>query len=83
MTTSDTSAISGRQAENFHFSNTSEDNKAALYVATANPPFLTTWNKHWNIKHHWFHSHLGEGKDCIKILPIPTQDQWADISQKL
>ena len=56
--------------------------QAALYVATANPPRLTTRNKHWNIKHHWFRSHLGEGKDCIKILPIPTQDQRADIFTK-
>ena len=24
----------------------------------------------------------GEGKDCIKILPIPTQDQRADIFTK-
>jgi hypothetical protein len=59
-----------------------EDNQAALYVATANSPRLTARNKHWNIKHHWFRSHLGEGKDCIKILPIPTQDQRVDIFTK-
>ena len=35
-----------------------EDNQAALHVAMANPPRLTVRNKHWNIKHHWFRSHL-------------------------
>ena len=59
-----------------------EDNQAALYVATANPPRLTARNKHWNIKHHWFRSHLGHGKDCIKVLPIPSQDQRADVFTK-
>ena len=52
-----------------------EDNQAALYIATANPPRLTACNKHWNIKHHWFCSHLGEDNNCIKVLPITTQDQ--------
>jgi hypothetical protein len=56
-----------------------EDNQAALYVATADPPRLTARNKHWNTKHHWFRSKLGDG---IKVLPISSEDQRADIHTK-
>lgn len=56
-----------------------EDNEACLHIATADPPRLTARNKHWNIKHHWFRSKLGE---FIKVLPIRSQEQLADIYTK-
>jgi hypothetical protein len=62
-----------------YISHAYEDNNAALYVATADPPRLTARSKHWNVKHHWFRSHL---KDGIKVLPIDTADQAADTLTK-
>ena len=59
-----------------------EDNEATLHVATADPPRLTARNKHWNVKHHWFRSHLKEGDHAILILPIASEDQLADIYTK-
>ena len=56
-----------------------EDNEACRYVATADPPRLTARNKHWNIKHHWLRSKLD---DNIKILPIDTKAQKADLYTK-
>jgi hypothetical protein len=56
-----------------------EDNEAALHVAAADPPRLTARNKHWNTKHHWFRSKLGNG---IKVLPIPSEEQLADVHTK-
>ena len=55
-----------------------EDNEACLHVATADPPRLTARNKSWNVKHHWFREQLGD----IKILPIASTDQLADVFTK-
>ena len=57
-----------------------EDNEAARYIATSDPPKLTARNKHWNIKHHWFRSHLSP--DGIQVMPISTTEQLADIFTK-
>ena len=59
-----------------------EDNQATLLVATADPPRLTARNKHWNIKHHWFRSHLDKSGKGIEVLHIPSEQQLADIFTK-
>jgi len=57
-----------------------EDNEACRLYATADPPRLTARNKHWNIRHHWFRSQLGD--NTILVQPIASADQKADIFTK-
>ena len=60
-----------------------EDNEACISVATADPPRLTARNKHWNVKHHWFRSHLGVSDGVgIKVLPVSSASQRADTFTK-
>ena len=57
-----------------------EDNEAALILATTDPPKISSRTKHFNVKYHWFRSHLEKGKvECKKI---DTSEQWADILTK-
>jgi len=56
-----------------------ENNQAKLHVATGDPPRLTARKKHWNVKHDWFRSRLG---DEIKVLPMPRANQLGDVFTK-
>lgn len=55
-----------------------EDNSAALEIARV--PKMRPRTKHINIKYHHFRQHVKSGQ--IKILPIDTKDQIADIFTK-
>jgi histone deacetylase 1/2 len=57
-----------------------EDNNAAMYLATSDPPRLTPRSKHIAIKYHWFRSHLKAGQ--IEMRHIESQQQLADILTK-
>ena len=55
-----------------------EDNSAALEIAKV--PKMRPRTKHINIKYHHFREHVKAG--LIRILPIDTKDQLADIFTK-
>jgi len=55
-----------------------EDNSAALEIAKV--PKMRPRTKHINIKYHHFREHVKAG--MIRILPIDTKDQLADIFTK-
>ena len=55
-----------------------EDNSGALELARA--PRMRPRTKHINIKYHHFRRHVAEG--LIKIEPIDTLDQLADVFTK-
>ena len=55
-----------------------EDNTSCIKVANA--PNMTPRTKHIALKYHFFRSHIKSGR--IKILPIPTTEQRADILTK-
>ena len=55
-----------------------EDNNGALEIATNHK--IRPRTKHINVKFHHFHQHVKSG--LIKILPIDTKDQLADILTK-
>jgi hypothetical protein len=57
-----------------------EDNNAALKLANAQFPNMTSRTKHIAIKYHWFKSHIQEGE--IKVGRIDTKVQKADIFTK-
>ena len=55
-----------------------EDNSAALEIARV--PKMRPRTKHINIKYHHFREYVKKG--IIKVLPISTEDQLADIGTK-
>jgi hypothetical protein len=57
-----------------------EDNAGALILANMEPPRMTPRSKHYAIKYHWFREELKPNK--VKIVPIGTNDQVADIFTK-
>ena len=57
-----------------------EDNDAALLLATTDPPKVSSRTKHFNVKYHWFRSHLKKG--AIEVKRVNTKDQWADMLTK-
>jgi hypothetical protein len=50
-----------------------EDNAAALILATTDPPKISSRTKHFNVKYHWFRSHLKKGE--IQCKRVDTKDQ--------
>jgi len=59
-----------------------EGNLAAYYIATADPPWLTSRSKHWNVKYHWFRSHLGEDKGILAKPILKCKNQIFSLSGK-
>ena len=57
-----------------------EDNEAALTLATTDPPKVCSRTKHFNVKYHWFRSHLKKGE--IECKRVDTNNQWADVMTK-
>ena len=57
-----------------------EDNEGALKLASAPLPKYTPQSKHFAVKYHWFREKLDDFK--IKILPVRTDQQKADIFTK-
>ena len=57
-----------------------EDNRAALLLATANPPKMTPQSKSLAVKYHWFRSQIQDGS--IKMKPVASKDNLADILTK-
>ena len=57
-----------------------EDNNGALSLATLDPGQHTPRSKHYDIKVHWFRSHLKPNQ--IEVLKIDTTQQKADIFTK-
>jgi hypothetical protein len=57
-----------------------EDNDAALILATTDPPKVSSRTKHFNVKYHWFRSHLRKGE--IECKRVDTKEQWADVMTK-
>ena len=57
-----------------------EDNEGALKLASAPLPKCTPQSKHVAVKYHWFREKLDDHK--IKILPVRTDQQKADIFTK-
>ena len=59
-----------------------EDNEGALKLAVKEMPRYTPQSKHFGVKYHWFRSKLNNPDYNIKILPIDTSLQLADIFTK-
>ena len=59
-----------------------EDNEGALNLATKEMPKVTPSSKHFAVKYHWFRSKLNDPDYNIKILPIDTSVQKADLFTK-
>ena len=57
-----------------------EDNVGALTLANLVPGQNTPRSKHYDVKVHWFWSHLC--KDKLEVLKIDTKDQLADLFTK-
>ena len=57
-----------------------EDNNGCLLLASSPMPKVTPQSKHFGIKYHWFREKVDGEK--IKILPIDTKEQLADIFTK-
>ena len=57
-----------------------EDNNGCLLLASSPMPKVTPRSKHFGIKYHWFREKVDGEK--IKILPIDTKEQLADIFTK-
>ena len=56
-----------------------EDNDAARTLANLEPGRTTPRSKFYDVKVHWFRSHLNEH---LTVQRIDTKDQWADIFTK-
>ena len=54
-----------------------EDNEGALKLANTDLPRTTPRSKHYGIIYYWFWEYVMNG--TIKVLPIDTSDQLADI----
>ena len=59
-----------------------EDNEGALNLATKEMPKVTPSSKHFAVKYHWFRSKLNDPDYNIKVLPIDTSVQKADLFTK-
>ena len=59
-----------------------EDNEGVLKLAVKEMPRYTPQSKHFGVKYHWFRSKLNDPNYNIKILPIDTAIQLADIFTK-
>ncbi len=59
-----------------------EDNEGALALASKEMPRVTPSSKHFAVKYHWFRSKLDTPDYNIKILPIDTSVQKADLFTK-
>ena len=57
-----------------------EDNRAALILATVNPPKMTPRSKSLAVKYHWFRSQMLDGS--IEMKPVASKDNLADILTK-
>ena len=57
-----------------------EDNQACLKLASAEIPKITPRLKHIAVKYHWFREKLEPLN--VKILPIKSEEQLADIFTK-
>ena len=57
-----------------------EDNIGALTLANLEPGQSTPRSKFYDVKVHWFRSHLEPG--VLEVLKIDTTDQLADIFTK-
>ena len=59
-----------------------EDNEGALALASKELPRVTPSSKHFAVKYHWFRSKLDNPNYNIKLLPIDTSVQKADLFTK-
>ena len=57
-----------------------EDNVGALTLANLEPGQSTPRSKFYDVKVHWFRSHLEPGK--LEVVKIDTADQLADMFTK-
>ena len=57
-----------------------EDNNGCLLLTSSPMPKVSPRSKHFGIKYHWFREKVDGEK--IKILPIDTKEQLADIFTK-
>ena len=57
-----------------------EDNRAALQLATADPPRMTPRSKLLAVHYHWFRAHLVKGE--IEMAVVASRHNWADILTK-
>ena len=60
-----------------------EDNEGALALASKELPKVTPSSKHFAVKYHWFRSKLDNPNYNIKLLPINTSVQKADLFTKV
>jgi hypothetical protein len=57
-----------------------EDDVGALALGKLEPRHKTPRSKHYTIKYHWFHEHIGPRN--IELVKISSEDQLGDIFTK-
>ncbi len=57
-----------------------EDNVGALALGKLEPCRMTPCSKHYEIKYHWFHKHIGPWK--IQLVKISSEDQLGNLFTK-